>query len=264
MDQIKIGAFITMVRKERGMTQKELAELVGVSDKTISKWECGRGLPELSAIMPVCEALHINVNELLSGERLSGNDYQGKAEENMMSLMKESEKSRKKSRWVLVIPLLAVILTATGMVVISIGVDAAAVVSFYDLPTLLIMIVTTVLFLVGTGLGKSFLQSFAIVVNGCGKYEKEKVEKSLLAVSLVEKTWLVTGILSTLFGVMAVAYRFDNMAGGGFALIIDTLLVNFFVAFLGVLYGVLGYLLLIPLKTILKEKECVKSAQKAN
>ena len=86
MDQIKIGEFIMEARKERGLTQKQLGELVGVSDKTISKWECGRGMPELSAIMPVCEASHMNVNELLSGERISGNDYQGKAEENMMNL----------------------------------------------------------------------------------------------------------------------------------------------------------------------------------
>ena len=75
MDQIKIGKFIAEMRKEQGITQKGLAEKLEISDKTVSKWECGNGLPEISLMMPLCEVLGINVNELLSGEKLSENDY---------------------------------------------------------------------------------------------------------------------------------------------------------------------------------------------
>lgn len=91
MDQIKIGKFIASCRKEKGMTQQQLADILEVSDKTISKWECGRGLPEVQFMIPLCNLLGINVNELLSGEKLSVDEYPQKAEENMMGLIKEHE-----------------------------------------------------------------------------------------------------------------------------------------------------------------------------
>lgn len=96
MDQIKIGKFIAKTRKEGSYTQRQLADLLGISDKTVSKWETGNGLPDVSLMMPLCDALHISVNELLSGKRLTDSEYQNKAEENMMDLMKEREESKKK------------------------------------------------------------------------------------------------------------------------------------------------------------------------
>ena len=95
MDQIQIGKFIATMRKENNMTQKQLAEKLSVSDKTISKWECGKGLPEVSLLLPLCEALHISVNDLLSGEKITDHNYQKKAEENMMHLLKENEENKK-------------------------------------------------------------------------------------------------------------------------------------------------------------------------
>lgn len=86
MDQIKIGRFIAACRKDKGLTQRQLAEMLCVSDKAISKWETGKGLPEAQLMLPLCEALGISVNELLSGERLTEIEYQRKAEENMVNL----------------------------------------------------------------------------------------------------------------------------------------------------------------------------------
>lgn len=86
MDQIRIGKFITESRKSRNLTQKQHADALSISDKTISKWECGKGLPEVSLMLPLCGALDITVNDLLSGERVSSTDYQKKAEGNMISL----------------------------------------------------------------------------------------------------------------------------------------------------------------------------------
>lgn len=97
LDQIKIGKFIADLRKELHLTQKQLAEELNISDKTVSKWECGKGLPEVSLMLPLCSALKINVNELLSGEKLSDNNYHEKAEENVMNLIREKEESKKKS-----------------------------------------------------------------------------------------------------------------------------------------------------------------------
>lgn len=91
MDQIKIGKFIASRRKEKNMTQRQLADILEISDKTISKWECGKGLPEVQLMMPLCNLLGINVNELLSGEKISADEYQRKAEENMMTLVKGNE-----------------------------------------------------------------------------------------------------------------------------------------------------------------------------
>ena len=98
MDQVKIGQFIGICRREKNLTQRQLADLVGVSDKAVSKWETGRGLPEASTMAPLCEALGINVNELLRGERIPGEEYQEKAEETMVKLA-EMKEDIKKVNW---------------------------------------------------------------------------------------------------------------------------------------------------------------------
>ena len=96
MDQIKIGKFIADERKRKGYTQKQLSGKLEISDKTISKWERGNGFPEVSLLLPLCNELEITVNELLSGERVSEEDYRKKAEENMVNLVREAEESKKK------------------------------------------------------------------------------------------------------------------------------------------------------------------------
>lgn len=80
------------MRKEQSLTQSELAEMLNISNKTISKWECGNGMPELSLLIPLCQILKINLNELFSGEKLTNSNYLEKAEENIYALIKESEK----------------------------------------------------------------------------------------------------------------------------------------------------------------------------
>lgn len=96
MDQIRIGRFIAQCRKAGGLTQRQLADGLGISDKTVSKWECGNGLPEVSLMLPLCAALGITVNDLLSGERVAQADYQKKAEENMMELIRENAENKKR------------------------------------------------------------------------------------------------------------------------------------------------------------------------
>ena len=97
MDQVKIGKFIAAMRKEQNLTQRQLAGLLQISDKTVSKWECGNGMPEVGTMLPLCETLHINVNELLTGERLDAG-YQEKAEENLVELVQEKESETVRSR----------------------------------------------------------------------------------------------------------------------------------------------------------------------
>lgn len=96
MDQVKIGSFIKAMRKEQGLTQHELAEKLYISDKTVSKWETGNGMPDVTLMVPLCKILNISVNELLSGERLDNDQYYKKAEENIMTLMEERKREKKK------------------------------------------------------------------------------------------------------------------------------------------------------------------------
>lgn len=95
MDQIKIGAFIATMRKKQRLTQRQLAHMLEISDKTISKWERGNGMPEVALMRPLCDALQINLNELFSGEILSEAEYKYRAEENMITLMRATEDIKK-------------------------------------------------------------------------------------------------------------------------------------------------------------------------
>lgn len=98
MDQIKIGKFIAALRKEQNMTQRELADLLGITDRAVSKWENGRGLPELSLLKPLCDILSVSINELLSGERIEQELLNEKAEETIINTLKYSKKSINKAK----------------------------------------------------------------------------------------------------------------------------------------------------------------------
>ena len=96
MDQSKIGQFIARTRKSKNLTQRQLADLLSISDKTVSKWETGKGLPDVSLMLPLCRALDLTVNDLLTGEKVPAADYQTKAEENMMDLIQENQENKKR------------------------------------------------------------------------------------------------------------------------------------------------------------------------
>ena len=107
MNQEKIGKFIAQCRKDKKMTQSELAEKLGVTDKSIGNWENGRNMPDLSLFKPLCDELDITINDLLSGERINKEEYQEKFEENIVNTIDYSTK--KINRYSNVIGLLFVI-----------------------------------------------------------------------------------------------------------------------------------------------------------
>ena len=92
MNQEKIGKFIAKCRKDKKMTQSELAEKLGVTDKSVGNWENGRNMPDLSLFKPLCDILGISINDLLSGERISKDKYQEKFEENIVNTIDYSTK----------------------------------------------------------------------------------------------------------------------------------------------------------------------------
>lgn len=98
MDQVKIGKLIAKCRKEKNLTQNELAELLQVSNKTISKWECGSSLPDVSRYKELCDILGITLNEFFAGEKIKEKEYKEKAEKNLLDLAKINKGRSEKYR----------------------------------------------------------------------------------------------------------------------------------------------------------------------
>ena len=141
MDQIKIGKFIASCRKEQGLTQASLAEKLGISDRAVSKWETGKSMPDSGIMLELCEFLKINVNELLSGEHITMENYNAKSEELILSLKSENENYAKR-------------LLHTEVYIVVIGVVAS-----------LVMIIAGMIIAMKNGEGDSL--AIALIVGGC-------------------------------------------------------------------------------------------------
>lgn len=95
MDYNKIGKFIMTERKAKKLTQEKLAEKIFVSEKTISKWENGNGIPDTNVLPKLCNVLNVSINELLNGERISSENYTDKAEQTLLALQTAKEERDK-------------------------------------------------------------------------------------------------------------------------------------------------------------------------
>lgn len=96
MEQVKIGKFIASKRKEQGLTQLQLAEKLGITDRAVSKWETGKSLPDASLMPELCKLLKITINDLLCGEVVSVENYNEKAEKALLEMVKKEETQNKK------------------------------------------------------------------------------------------------------------------------------------------------------------------------
>ena len=106
MDLIKIGKFIATCRKNKKITQEQLAEKLSITDRAVSKWERGLSLPDASIMIELCNILDINVNELLCGEKIDMKNYKEKNEDLLLELARQEEINNKKimtSMWVILI-----------------------------------------------------------------------------------------------------------------------------------------------------------------
>ena len=96
MDQVKIGKFIAQCRKNKNLTQAELAEKLNITDRAISKWETGKGMPDSGVMLELCNELGISVNELLSGEMIEMKNYDENVEKNLLDMVKQKEEADKR------------------------------------------------------------------------------------------------------------------------------------------------------------------------
>lgn len=160
MNQEKIGKFIAECRKKKKITQEQLGEKLGISDRAISKWERGLNLPDSSLMIELCSILGITVNELLTGEIIKEKEYMNKAEENLIELKEIIERNNKKFLILEIILLTISILTFVTMIYTS------SIVNEIILKSILIGIACTILAI-------SIIFSF-IIEKEAGYYECSK------------------------------------------------------------------------------------------
>lgn len=252
MEQEKIGEFIAAQRKEKGMTQKQLGDALKISDKTVSKWECGKGLPDISIIMPLCELLNISVNELLSGEHLTEDSYPEKAEENMMQLIQETENQKRDSTrryyfrtaaWILgnLLILLALIMTSASQKNFPIFFY----IDFTVLGTTLCNMFLTLFF---SGYTKAFRKAFSFL---CNRPESQKeLKNAIAAVSLAVKSLIIGGIFWTIFFAIYLLWLSDTFADDSYMF-----MANLAITLLPILYGFFGTMILLPIKARLEKQQ---------
>lgn len=250
MDQIKIGKFIAEMRKEQNLTQIDLAEKLGISNKTVSKWECGNGMPDYAVIEDLCAILKINVNELLSGERLPSKDYNKKAEENIMSLMQESDEKDKKEAREIILAIfgIALLLFWVILIIVMFG-GVAAVGNFIDIPILTYMTAICIVILAIAGMCKDFGKAFLIVLKRSSTVSKQQIQKSLLAIKTMILAANTAGILHFMIGLVISLKTWSGMGCEP-----ESLPIWIAVSLLSIVYALVGTLILIPIYMRLKEK----------
>ncbi len=243
LDLIKTGSFISEMRKEKGLTQKQLADQVGVSDKAVSRWETGKGLPDTSIMPELCKALDINVNELLSGERLNAEAYSGRAEEIMVSLVKDVQENKKDRKAVVLGLILGFVLLMLGLVAI-VTVSGCRVVYFLDIPSVVFVLAIQLIVLGAGGQMKSFVEAFKLIFGKKIEIEDDialEAAKCEYAMKYAQRGAILGGILSSIMGFVSVLAIVWSQSP-------DTIGPNMAVAVLSLFYGVLFVLMLMPIQ----------------
>ena len=216
IDQKKTGQFIADIRKEKGLTQKQLADEIGVSDKAISRWETGRGMPDTSIMADLCKVLDISINELLSGQRLSSVDYNEKAEENMVELIKTNENVKRQGRNVVVGTVVGIILLCLFIYLITvISGGVGMIIYFIDSPSLISLLGIQLIILGASGHFAEFFRSFKLLLSSKSYTDEELMqlsEKSEYALSFGIKATLLAGICVVLIGFVVFMQRLSDPA----------------------------------------------------
>lgn len=261
MDQVKIGKFIAELRREKELTQRELAELMGVSDRTVSKWETGNGMPEMSMLMPLCQALQINVNELLSGERLSDDSYSRKAEENIMNLMQETEKHKKQNRRTIINAVLIIILSfiaVVSVVVISLlyATSSTEVTRQWlryliDFPSVIPLLLAAVLTMSAAKMWSPFFRAFGIVF-AHREYSVGEIKESVIAMRMLGNVGIIAGISYASITLILAGFHVNLPFSDDILTALWNVITLFALSITPLTYGLLGKLLLLPIQSRLE------------
>ena len=209
MNQELTGKFIAQVRKEKNLTQKELADRLGISDKTVSKWETGNGMPDVSLLQPLCRELSVNLNELLSGEKLSEESYNGKAEENMMDLAKDVQEGRENKKKVGIIGLICGILLfllCLEFTLISVG-GVGGIVGFIDFPTLIMLVGFTLGIELIAGRIKKIFKALGAALKNNGTLDDNTRTEYLRDLKFAIRSIILSSVLTALIGLITMLHN---------------------------------------------------------
>ena len=143
MDQARIGRFIAECRKQQKLTQAQLAERLGITDRAVSKWETGRAMPDSSIMLELCDILKITVNDLLSGEVVAVDNYSRELENNLMEMVRQKEQSDRR------LLNLEVFIGVTGVVTLLVLIFIAAYVQMADWVRIVLIAFGFIVFLAG-------------------------------------------------------------------------------------------------------------------
>lgn len=250
MDQVKSGEFIAQKRKELGITQRQLAEQLGVSDKTISKWECGKSMPDYSIMQSICQILQVSVNELLAGETLMEADYKNRAEETIINLMEQKDRQEEKSSrsFIRAILGLAALVLIIGYIMLGAG-GVSALHYIIDFFSVIVIVVINFVMMMLLRIHKDFWRGVAYFFGGKKDITGREIRKSILAMKAVVKTTLLSGIIVTVSGIVVVGYNFSTYYDGtGLAAVGPSMAVSVLGIFYGCILGLIVYMMQMKLE----------------
>lgn len=205
MNQEAIGKFIAICRKEKGLTQKQLAENLNITDRAVSKWETGKSIPDAAIMLDLCKIFDINANELLSGERIAMENYQKRAEENLVELQQKAYNAQKSSS--LLVKLAVLILGVFFIVKYGIG---SGIPNFVDHTSMEFILIPCFLMLLCTGYWRGFLNAFVYLIKR-EHCTAEMIRNSANALRLVCNTSLIWGSIGFIIStVNLMRYRMSN------------------------------------------------------
>lgn len=143
MNQMDTGKFIASCRKEKGLTQAQLAEQLNITDRAVSKWETGKCMPDSSIILELCGILDITVNELFSGERIETDNYEEKVKENLIALKRKDENNRNRNAIISIIYTISVVISILVCCICDIAVSGTLTWSLIVLSSILVAWITS-------------------------------------------------------------------------------------------------------------------------
>ncbi len=237
MNQETIGKFIATCRKEKGLTQAQLAEKLNITNRAVSKWETGKSIPDAAIMLDLCKILGISANELLSGERIAMENYQKRAEENLVELQQKANNAQKSANFLikLVIPILGVLF------IVKYGIGSRTW-YFVDSISMEFILIPCLLVLLCTGYWRGFLKAFVYIIkrDNC---TAEMIKDSANALKLVCRSSLIWGSIG--FTISMVNLMRKHMLDSEFAS--PMLWGDISVALLSLFYALIINAVLVPL-----------------
>lgn len=220
MDQIKIGKFIACMRKKQGLSQKQLAERIDVTDKTISKWETGNRMPDASILLKLSSELQINVNELLAGEKflseeIPSEEYMARSESNIVNLIGELDENNKKNKGRqigTVIGILCIALAFAGLIVSSLPVGR--IIDIFDMPTMFYLFGSKFLIISFSNRFHDYINAWKLCLPGT-KLSAKEIQASLQAVKYAGALSLTLGAFFALIGLFSLLNYLNDLTSIG-------------------------------------------------